>query len=159
MNCARLLIGYPVYLCALPVLGFRQGNWRDRLGVVLELLATAALIVLACYAVPARWLLHGWLIPMLFMNTMVNIRGMSQHTLLEHSDDEIRGTRSILTTPLGRVFMLNENGDTWVIDDSSEYKLVRKNSLGDVAWATPAIARGSLFIRTFSSLFRIQNTK
>jgi hypothetical protein len=34
---------------------------------------------------------------------------------------------------------------------------VHKNSLGDIAWATPAIARGSLFIRTFSSLFRIQN--
>jgi outer membrane protein assembly factor BamB len=57
----------------------------------------------------------------------------------------------------GRVFMLNESGDTWVIEDASEYKLVRKNSLGDVAWATPAIARGSLFIRTFTSLFRLQN--
>ncbi len=57
----------------------------------------------------------------------------------------------------GKVFMLNENGDTWVIEDSTEYKLVRKNSLGDVAWATPAIARGSLFIRTYSSLFRLQN--
>jgi outer membrane protein assembly factor BamB len=59
----------------------------------------------------------------------------------------------------GRVFMLNENGDTWVIEDGPEYKLVRKNSLGDVAWATPAIARGSLFIRTYSSLFRLQNKK
>jgi outer membrane protein assembly factor BamB len=57
----------------------------------------------------------------------------------------------------GRVFMLNENGDTWVIDDGPEYKLIGKNSLGDVAWATPAIARGSLFIRTYSSLFRLQD--
>ena len=53
--------------------------------------------------------------------------------------------------------MLNENGDTWVIEDGPEYKLLRKNSLGDVAWATPAIARGSLFIRTYSSLFRLQD--
>ena len=53
--------------------------------------------------------------------------------------------------------MLNENGDTWVIEDSSEYKLIRKNSLGDVTWATPAIARGSLFIRTYSWLYRIQH--
>lgn len=57
----------------------------------------------------------------------------------------------------GRVFMLNENGDTWVIEDAPEYQLVRKNSLGDVAWATPAIARGSLFIRTYASLFRLQD--
>ncbi len=46
---------------------------------------------------------------MLFINTMVNIRGMSQHTLLEHSDDEILGTRSILTGPVVRFFMCNEN--------------------------------------------------
>ena len=46
---------------------------------------------------------------MLFINTMVNIRGMSQHTLLEHAQDEIQGTRSILTTPLVRFFMCNEN--------------------------------------------------
>ncbi len=56
----------------------------------------------------------------------------------------------------GKVFMLNENGDTWVISDSSTYELIRKNSLGDVAWATPAIARGSLFIRTYAWLYRLQ---
>lgn len=56
----------------------------------------------------------------------------------------------------GNIFMLNENGDTWVIEDGPEYKLIRKNSLGDVAWATPAIARGSLFIRTYSRVYRLQ---
>lgn len=56
----------------------------------------------------------------------------------------------------GKIFMLNENGDTWVVEDAPEYKLVRKNSLGDVAWATPAIARGSLFVRTYSWLYRIE---
>ena len=56
----------------------------------------------------------------------------------------------------GKVFMLNENGDTWVIEDGPEYKLIGKNSLGDVAWATPAIARGSLFVRTYAWLFRLQ---
>jgi len=59
----------------------------------------------------------------------------------------------------GRIFMLNENGDTWVIDDGPEYKLLHKNPLGDVAWATPAIAGGSLFIRTYSWIFRLQNKK
>lgn len=56
----------------------------------------------------------------------------------------------------GKIFMLNENGDTWVVEDAPEYRFVGKNSLGDVAWATPAIARGSLFIRTYRSVFRIQ---
>lgn len=56
----------------------------------------------------------------------------------------------------GRIFLLNENGDTWVIEDAPTYRLVRKNSLGDVAWATPAIARGSLYLRTYAWLFRLQ---
>jgi len=52
---------------------------------------------------------QGVLLPMLFINTMVNIRGMSQHTLLEHASDTVRGTRTILTSPLVRFFMCNEN--------------------------------------------------
>jgi outer membrane protein assembly factor BamB len=59
----------------------------------------------------------------------------------------------------GKIFLLNENGSTWVVEDADEYKLIRKNSLGeDYAWATPAIARGSLFIRTYTALYRIQDT-
>lgn len=57
----------------------------------------------------------------------------------------------------GKIFLLNENGDTWVIEDGRFFQMSHKNSLGDVAWATPAIARGSLFIRTYRSVFRIQN--
>lgn len=108
MNWARLLIGYPIYVSAIPVLGWRQGQLRDRVGIALELLATIGMTWCALH-LPGNWLLHGWLIPMLFINTMVNIRGMSQHTLLEHANDEIQGTRSILTTPLVRFFMCNEN--------------------------------------------------
>jgi fatty acid desaturase len=46
---------------------------------------------------------------MVVINTLVNIRGMSQHTLLEHHTDPILGTRSILTNPVTRFFMCNEN--------------------------------------------------
>lgn len=56
----------------------------------------------------------------------------------------------------GKIFLLNEDGTTWVVDDSPEFKVVRKNILGDYAWATPAVARGSLFIRTYSGLYRLQ---
>ena len=56
----------------------------------------------------------------------------------------------------GKIFLLNEDGTTWVVDDSSEFNEIRKNELGDNAWATPAIARGSLFIRTYTKLYRLQ---
>ncbi len=57
----------------------------------------------------------------------------------------------------GCVFMLNENGSTWVLEDGPEFKILHKNTISeDVAWATPAIARGSLFLRTYTGLFRLQ---
>ena len=59
----------------------------------------------------------------------------------------------------GNVFLLNEDGTTWVIEDGPQFKIIGKNSLNDYAWATPAIARGSLLIRTYSGLFRLQRTK
>jgi len=36
-----------------------------------------------------------------------------------------------------------------------KYELLGKNSLGEMCLATPAIARGSLVIRTASRLYRI----
>ncbi len=58
----------------------------------------------------------------------------------------------------GKIFLLNENGATWVVEDSPEFKVIRKNVLDDYAWATPAIARGSLLIRTYTGLYRLQNS-
>jgi outer membrane protein assembly factor BamB len=57
----------------------------------------------------------------------------------------------------GKLFLLNEDGNTWVVDDGPKFSIVRKNSLGDFAWATPAISKGSFFIRTYTKLFRLQN--
>lgn len=57
----------------------------------------------------------------------------------------------------GKIFLLNEDGTTWVVEDGPEFKVLHKNVLDDNAWATPAIARGSLFLRTYTSLYRLQN--
>lgn len=110
MNWARLLAGYPVYIIAIPILGFKHGDAVARAGILAEVAVTALLVSAICLSpIPASWVWHAWVIPMIFINTMVNIRGMSQHTLLEHADDEVKGTRSILTGRLVRFFMCNEN--------------------------------------------------
>src|SRR5262245_2769120 len=36
MHWGRLIIGYPVYIVAIPILGFRQGNLAERALIVLE---------------------------------------------------------------------------------------------------------------------------
>ncbi|HSI87006.1 MAG TPA: fatty acid desaturase, partial [Candidatus Methylacidiphilales bacterium] len=91
LNWLRLLVGYPVYIVAIPILAWRQGTVRDRIGIAAEVLAVVGIAVAVILSgVPWNWLLHGWLMPMVFINTMVNIRGMSQHTLLEHATDEVQ---------------------------------------------------------------------
>jgi fatty acid desaturase len=109
LNWMRLLVGYPVYITAIPILGWKHGTWKSRLCIATEVAGCAILSWLAWKTIPTAWLLHGWLAPMLFINTMVNIRGMSQHTLLENASDDVLGTRSILTGPVVRFFMSNEN--------------------------------------------------
>ena len=55
----------------------------------------------------------------------------------------------------GKVFALSEDGDTYVIQAGPEFKLLGKNSLNEMSLATPAVAGGSLIIRTASKLYRI----
>ena len=57
----------------------------------------------------------------------------------------------------GRIFAVSEDGDTYVLEPGPEYQLLGRNSLDEMVLATPAIARGSLFIRTVSSLWRLSN--
>jgi outer membrane protein assembly factor BamB len=55
----------------------------------------------------------------------------------------------------GRIFAASEDGDVYVIQAGPGYKLLGKNSLGEMILATPAIAEQSLFVRTAASLWRI----
>ena len=55
----------------------------------------------------------------------------------------------------GKIFALSEDGDTFVIQAGPEFKVLSKNSLDEMSIATPAIARGSLIIRTATKLYRI----
>jgi outer membrane protein assembly factor BamB len=55
----------------------------------------------------------------------------------------------------GKIFLLSEDGDTFVVQAGPEFKVVGKNSLGDMPLATPAVVRGSLILRTQSKLYRI----
>jgi hypothetical protein len=55
----------------------------------------------------------------------------------------------------GKIFLLSEDGDTFVVAAGPEYRLLGKNSLNEMALATPAVVRGSVLIRTQSKLYRI----
>lgn len=57
----------------------------------------------------------------------------------------------------GRIFFLSEEGDTFVLNPADTYDEVARNSLGELALASPAVTRDGLFIRTQSRLYRIAN--
>jgi outer membrane protein assembly factor BamB len=53
----------------------------------------------------------------------------------------------------GKVFCLSEDGDTVVVQAGPTFKVLGKNRLDEMCLATPAIAGGSLFVRTQSALY------
>lgn len=55
----------------------------------------------------------------------------------------------------GKIFVLSEDGDTFVIRAGPTFEVLGRNPLDELSMATPAIAHGSLFIRTASKLYRL----
>lgn len=58
-----------------------------------------------------------------------------------------------------RIFAISEDGDTFVMQAGPAFTLLGKNTIDGMVLATPAIARGSLFIRTSTHLYRIARAR
>ena len=59
----------------------------------------------------------------------------------------------------GKVFVLSEEGDTFVVDATEEFKLLGVNPLGEFSMASPAIVGDRLLIRTQNHLYSIRNRR
>lgn len=57
----------------------------------------------------------------------------------------------------GKLFFLDENGNTHVMPAGREFQIDHKNALDDLCIATPAISQGKLLIRTASQIYCISN--
>ena len=55
----------------------------------------------------------------------------------------------------GKIFAISEDGDTFVMQAGPEFKVLGRNALGEMTLASPAVANGSLIIRTATKLYRI----
>jgi outer membrane protein assembly factor BamB len=56
----------------------------------------------------------------------------------------------------GKVFNVDENGTTFVIRSGREFQLIGKNEIRELCWSSPAIARGTVFLRGVDYLYGIQ---
>jgi outer membrane protein assembly factor BamB len=59
----------------------------------------------------------------------------------------------------GKIFAVSEDGVTFVMQAGPEFKVLGRNSLDEMTLATPAIANGSLIMRTATKLYRITSAK
>ncbi len=59
----------------------------------------------------------------------------------------------------GKLFCLDEDGDTYVLPAGREFEVERTNSLDELCIATPSIAQGKLLIRTASQVYCIGKSK
>ena len=69
-----------------------------------------------------------------------------------------RGASGFTASPWAyndKVFCLSEDGDCFVYKAGRKNELLHINKLDELCMATPGIARGNLFIRTASKLYRI----
>jgi outer membrane protein assembly factor BamB len=59
----------------------------------------------------------------------------------------------------GKVYLLSEDGHTFVIEAGDTYKELAKNSLDEMSFASPALAPNALFVRTQTKLYRISDRR
>ena len=67
--------------------------------------------------------------------------------------DRVRGNFS--GSPIcvdGKLYCVSESGDVVVVAAAPEFKLLGRTSLGAQSYATPAVANGRLYLRTFKRL-------
>ncbi len=58
----------------------------------------------------------------------------------------------------GKVFLLSEDGNTYLLDaGASEYRELAVNRLDEMTLASPAFVQGALYLRTQTQLYKITN--
>jgi outer membrane protein assembly factor BamB/Spy/CpxP family protein refolding chaperone len=73
--------------------------------------------------------------------------------------ERLPGARGFTSSPWaydGKVFCLDDSGTTHVIQAGPAFKVLGKNSLNEMCWASPAVGGGALFLRTVDALYCIK---
>jgi outer membrane protein assembly factor BamB len=71
---------------------------------------------------------------------------------------EARGFTASPWASGGKVFCLDDAGTTHVLKAGPAFEVLGANKLGDMAWSSPAVAGGAVFLRTVESLYCIRES-
>jgi fatty acid desaturase len=108
MHFFRLLSGAFLYLLLIPFLSLRHGSPVARRRVLVEYSFIALLYLIIALTVPATVIVHGWLIPVVLVGFMTNVRGFTQHGITDAADPFL-ASRTIRANPVVAFCLLNEN--------------------------------------------------
>jgi outer membrane protein assembly factor BamB len=70
------------------------------------------------------------------------------------------GGSTFSSSPLasaGRIYLLSEDGDAFVLEAGDAYKELAKNAMGEMSLASLAADASSLYLRTLTKLYRLQD--
>jgi outer membrane protein assembly factor BamB len=70
----------------------------------------------------------------------------------------LEGLSEVYASPVGaagRVYLLGRDGNTLVIENSPEFKILARNALDDGFDASPAIVGGEMYLRGYRNLYKI----
>jgi hypothetical protein len=73
--------------------------------------------------------------------------------------ERIPGARGFTASPIaygGKIFCLDEDGTTWVLQAGKNFKVIGENKLSEMAWSSPAVGNSAVFLRTADHLFCIR---
>ena len=69
------------------------------------------------------------------------------------------GAKSFWASPWasgGKIYCLDDGGTTHVIQAGPEFKVLSKNNLDEMFWASPAVADGSVILRSVEHVFCVK---
>jgi outer membrane protein assembly factor BamB len=69
------------------------------------------------------------------------------------------GARGFTSSPCacdGKLYCLDDGGTTFVVQAGPEFKVLGKNTIDETCWATPAVAGGTLLVRTVDHVYCIK---
>jgi fatty acid desaturase len=108
LNGLRLLVAAFLYLLAIPTLAFWHGNASVRRHIAQEYLGLLILATPIALWVPGDVLLWTWLVPMVIVALITQVRAFAQHTLTDPTDP-LLAARSMRPWRVVSFVMLHEN--------------------------------------------------
>ena len=108
LHYVRLAVGAFLYLLMIPDLPSRHGTPEERRRVAQEYAVLGCAWAAAFASVPFPVLLHAWLLPLVLVGYMTNVRGFTQHGLTD-AHDPLLASRTMRPNPVVSFLLLNEN--------------------------------------------------